>query len=48
MFKNYKNDFGLLLDEEKMIGKNINKSNKKANIKDGTFFLKYIQAYIVT
>ena len=46
MFKNFKNDFGLLLDEEKMERKNNNKSNKKANIKDGTFFSKvYSSSY---
>ena len=46
MFKNYKNDFGLLLDEEKMAGKNYNKSNKNAYIKDGTIFSKvYSSSY---
>ena len=46
MFKNFENDFGLLLDEEKKTKKSKNKSNKKSKIKDGTVFSKvYTSSY---
>ena len=46
MFKNFRNDFGLLLDEEKQQKKVNKKSNKKNNIKDGTVFSKvYCSSY---
>ena len=46
MFKNFRNDFGLLLDEEKHQKKDNKKSNKKNNIKDGTVFSKvYCSSY---
>ncbi len=45
MFKGFKNDFGLLLDEEKNPRKNAKKSNRK-NYKDGTVFSKvYCSSY---
>lgn len=45
MLKGFKNDFGLLLDEERKPRKNIKKSNKK-NYKDGTVFSKvYCSSY---
>ena len=45
MFKNFRNDFGLLLDEEKKQKKDNKKSSKK-NIKDGTVFSKvYCSSY---
>ena len=45
MFKNFKNDFGLLLDEEKKPKKDNKKLNKK-NIKDGMVFSKvYCSSY---
>ena len=40
MFKNFRNDFGLLLDEEKQQKKDNKKLNKKNNMKDGTVFSK--------
>ena len=46
MLKNFRNDFGLLLDEEKQQKKVNKKSNKKNNIKDGTVFSKvYCSSY---